>query len=242
VKGSDKNLVDLINADPLLGNFNNFNNIENAISKSSNGFKTGPTGGFSATSDKAWASTIQDGTSTSDAAVIWNGSNGPQGGNDALYGGSNHDLLQGQAGNDLIEGRAGNDTLEGGGGHDYLIGSSQGQTTLVGGPDNDTLFGSYGTDNLTGGTGEDTFILRPSFGLDVIQDFNPAEDKIWVWVNSLDTVGATNPGTVTYDQSSGSLFYNNGTGAQILGILETKPLSSDLSLGTDLATNNIFLT
>ena len=30
---TNKGLIDLINSDPLIGNFNNFNNIENALRK-----------------------------------------------------------------------------------------------------------------------------------------------------------------------------------------------------------------
>ena len=43
VLSTNKGLIDLVNSDPLIGNFNNFNNIENALTKDAmNDFLTNP--------------------------------------------------------------------------------------------------------------------------------------------------------------------------------------------------------
>ena len=42
ISGTDKGFLDLVNADPIIGNFNNFNNIENAVTKAIDGFDTPP--------------------------------------------------------------------------------------------------------------------------------------------------------------------------------------------------------
>ncbi len=77
-----------------------------------------------------------------------------------ITGTSRRDVLVGSDGNDRIEGRRGLDTILGGAGNDIILG----------GP---------GVDILTGGAGRDTFVFESvDEGLDVIRDFNPAEDLI----------------------------------------------------------------
>src|SRR5262249_37952355 len=97
---TDKGIIDLINSDPLIGNFNNFSNIENALTKPSNGFTINP-GGTTGTAgvDKVWTSPNTAGTATGEPAKSFDA----LGGNDALYGRSNTppvgDTLTGGAGN-----------------------------------------------------------------------------------------------------------------------------------------------
>src|SRR6266540_4043162 len=55
---TDKGSIDLVNADPMIGNFNRFKNIQNALTNASNGFTINP-GGATGTAgvDKDWTST-----------------------------------------------------------------------------------------------------------------------------------------------------------------------------------------
>jgi serralysin len=68
-------------------------------------------------------------------------------------------------GSGIIAGGNGGETLDGRGGDDFLFG----------GNGSDRLIGGDGNDRLTGGNGGDTFVFGPSFGLDVVTDFTPAD-------------------------------------------------------------------
>jgi Ca2+-binding RTX toxin-like protein len=76
--------------------------------------------------------------------------------------------LAGNSGNNILSGLEGNDVLRGNAG-------------------NDTLIGGQGNDALYGGTGSDTFVFAPESGLDIIYDFNAAEDKLDLRGYSIDT-------------------------------------------------------
>ncbi|MBE9137900.1 endonuclease/exonuclease/phosphatase family protein [Nodosilinea sp. LEGE 07088] len=77
-----------------------------------------------------------------------------------IVGTNGRDVLIGTDSADRIEGRRGLDTLIGGAGDDILL-------------------GGRGIDLLTGGEGRDTFVYEAvNEGLDIIRDFNPAEDVI----------------------------------------------------------------
>ncbi|HHP7230484.1 MAG TPA: S8 family serine peptidase [Xenococcaceae cyanobacterium] len=88
-------------------------------------------------------------------------------GNDALLGQKDLDLLFGGQGRDVINGGAGDDSIEGGDDDDLLLG----------GIGRDILFGGEGTDTLVGGSNIDGFILQPSTGGDLIQDFQVGQDR-----------------------------------------------------------------
>lgn len=77
----------------------------------------------------------------------------------ALNGTSGPDAIYGTPGNDTIDGHAGNDTIVAGNGDDYIIGDT-------------------GDDDLTGGSGADTFVFRPGFGHDTIEDFTSSQSDI----------------------------------------------------------------
>jgi large repetitive protein len=220
VLSQNKGLIDLVNSDPLIGRFNNFSNIENALTKdATDGFLTAPantTPPLTSGADKVWSSTTESGTGTGETHVTYD----VLAGNDALYGTNNtsdpSDSLTGNVGNDMIDGRAGADIVNGGANNDFLFGGL-GNDILDGGTGNDRLFGSYGFDSLTGGAGADDFIVRKG-DFDNIVDFDESQgDRIVVWVQSLDETGATTPHTVTYDQPSGTLSVDGAPVAHLDG-------------------------
>ncbi|MEG3972889.1 hypothetical protein QUA00_35585 [Microcoleus sp. T2B6] len=92
------------------------------------------------------------------------------GGDDDASGYEGNDSLIGGDGNDNLFGNAGNDTLLGGAGNDYLDGADG----------DDSLVGGGGNDRLLGKAGRDTFIFDGASGLDTINDFVVADDKIQV--------------------------------------------------------------
>ncbi len=104
--------------------------------------------------------------------------------NDTIQGGFGNDILHGGDGNDFIYGNQDNDTLNGGAGNDYLSGQG-GDDVIDGGEGNDNLIGSNGSDTLSGGAGNDTFGFTSldDTGVDLILDFNPAEDRISFYPN-----------------------------------------------------------
>ena len=226
---TNKNLIDLVNSDPLIGNFNNFNNIENALLKPSNDFRISPVGGLPGV-EKDWLSSDTTGTATGETAVTFDA----LGGNDAVYGRSNTqqgglvgDTLTGGAANNLVDGRAGNDVIDMSAqtGNNYLYGGL-GNDTLKGGSGDDTLVGSYGVDTLTGNGGADIFILQRG-GIETITDFTPGTDKLWIGTfNGTATPGATffgnglatapNGTDAVYDPSNGNLYFDpDGTGTGV---------------------------
>jgi len=229
---TDKGSIDLVNADPLIGNFNRFKNIQNALTNASNGFTINP-GGATGTAgvDKDWTSPDTTGTATGETAKTFDA----VAGNDALYGRNNTspagDTLSGGAGNNLVDGRDGNDIIDmsGQSGNNYLYGGL-GNDTLKGGSGNDTLVGSYGVDTLTGNGGSDVFILQRG-GIEKITDFTPGTDKLWVGTfNGTATPGATfsaaglagaPAGTdAVYDPSNGSFYFDpDGTGTGVDPVL-----------------------
>ena len=87
-----------------------------------------------------------------------------------LDGGPGHDILYGgpEGGDDALTGGTGDDKLYGGKGDDTLNGGA-GDDTLRGGPDDDTL---------NGGAGADTFFLAPGGGDDTVLDFGHGADRI----------------------------------------------------------------
>jgi hypothetical protein len=125
-------------------------------------------------------------------------------GNDALYGGVGDDWLYGEAGDDTLYGEDGEDHLYGGDGSDVLRGGNgndpllaggdgrdsvrgdAGNDRLEGGAGDDELYGGPGADVLVGGEGADAFFWMsladwdPVAGTDTIEDYNPAEDKLWI--------------------------------------------------------------
>jgi len=117
--------------------------------------------------------------------------------NDTLTGDGNANIIDGGAGNDTMNGGAGTDTVSYasatagvsvslalttaqntiGAGTDTLslfenlTGSAFGDT-LIGNTAINRIDGGAGGDTLTGGTGADIFAFKPSFGADVITDFD----------------------------------------------------------------------
>lgn len=218
---TDKGLIDLINADPLIGNFNSFSNIENAVGKAGNGFTTGSSPVITAGFDKIWSSPSVTGTAVNETPAPAGGIDG-LGGNDAIYGRNNAagttELLSGGAGADMVDGRDGRDTVSGGAGNDYLFGSL-GADSISGGDGNDILFGGYGPDSLTGNAGSDTFILRMG-DFETITDFDVtagAGDTLKIWLESLDNTAASGSYVVDYDEANGILLVDGTPVVQLIG-------------------------
>ncbi len=78
---------------------------------------------------------------------------------DKIAGNNEQNKLDGSSGNDQLSGRGGDDVLIGGLGNDYISGGE-------------------GVDRLYGGTGHDQFVFNSGGGLDIVYDFNVAEDGI----------------------------------------------------------------
>ena len=108
--------------------------------------------------------------------------------------------IQGGPGNDEIHSNTGNDTLYGGPGDDYIV-STGGDNTLYGGPGDDslriddegsnTIYPGTGDNRIYLGEGPDTvaIALKPDVvwgGIDIIDGFNPAEDRIDLSAFNLD--------------------------------------------------------
>lgn len=161
-------------------------------------------------------------------------------GNHYINGGAGSDTLFGGSGADRIDGGSDDDKLVGGKGDDILFGSS-GKDILIGGNGNDYLQGDSGDDILIGGAGSDKFAFATGskfdireLGVDIINDFTPAQDKIQlskytftalsnsVFPTALDsadfatvtndTLAAVSSAKIVYNSVNGSLFYNpNGS-------------------------------
>ena len=108
--------------------------------------------------------------------------------------------IHGGPGNDEIHSNTGNDTLYGGPGDDYIV-SMGGNNTLYGGPGDDylrthkegnnTIYPGTGDNRIYLGEGPDTVViaLKPDVvwgGIDLIDGFNPAEDRIDLSAFNLD--------------------------------------------------------
>lgn len=96
-------------------------------------------------------------------------------GDDTLFGNSDDDTIAGGDGSDIVRGGQGDDFLFGNQGDDTLFGD-RGNDFLAGGQGNDYLVGSQGNNTLHGGRGADNFVLIDKPGLDIILDFNSAEE------------------------------------------------------------------
>ncbi|WP_376094551.1 SdrD B-like domain-containing protein [Roseomonas sp. CCTCC AB2023176] len=101
-------------------------------------------------------------------------------GNDHFQGEGGDDVLFGDAGDDFVESNEGDDFASGGVGNDLIIGHV-GADILVGGADRGTaalvnghIQVQYG-DWIQGNAGADRFVYRPGDGVDLLEDFNPAE-------------------------------------------------------------------
>ncbi len=168
------------------------------------------------------------------------------------------ETLAGGDDNDNIDGKGGHDRLSGGIGDDLLFGN-RGQDTLIGGVGNDTLIGGFDRDILTGGAGADRFSFGETgtsicdLGPDRITDFSSKEGDLIVLNKSTfatlksvmgsgfslgsefavvtsDRDAYRAQAAIVYNQSSGSLFYNQnganrglGSDGGAIAIFDQKP-------------------
>jgi len=153
------------------------------------------------------------------------------------------DIAKGTNGNDKIASKAkgvsgsaelvlakkGNDKVFAKDGDDTLVGS-KGNDKLHGGKGNDTLIGGPGKDKLWGDDGQDSFLFNKLAAVDVLKDFNPADDSILLARSVFDQLlpgtlapESFNDGTtpldaedrILYDKVTGAISYDpDGDGAQ----------------------------
>jgi subtilisin-like proprotein convertase family protein len=126
--------------------------------------------------EKAWGGAGNDSITGNLAANTLSGGEG----DDTMSGAAGSDSLAGGAGRDALQGGTGFDTLSGDDGDDSLSGGN-GRDELVGGGGADTLNGGGGLDSLAGGAGADVFLFAGATDIsDVVADFTPGEDVIWI--------------------------------------------------------------
>ncbi len=132
---------------------------------------------------------------------------------------------------------------------DDLLGGSKGYDLLQGREGNDRIAGNGGLDSVSGGAGSDRFYLENNAdSKDIIVDFNPNEDFIFVRAADFNGLApnafisadqfTTGTGATTanqriiYNQSTGELFYDadgSGGGAQV----QIATLLSNPTLGAE---------
>ena len=140
-------------------------------------------------------------------------------GDDRLNGGEGDDDIRGGTGNDLIFDGMGDDRIDGGDGEDRIyvfsgtneVRGGLGNDHVSGGVGEDTLHGGAGDDVLKGGGDSDTFVYGPGDGVDVIEDFSGAEDRIdlrgFAGISGLSDLTITTDGdgtTVSLDPDGGA--------------------------------------
>lgn len=184
-------------------------------------------------------------------------------GNDTLSGGEGNDTFKINVntvqGKDTINGDSGIDTLDFSGStlgikidlfntavqtvNQNLVLTVVNLENVKGGSGNDKIAGNSQNNILTGGTGRDTFVFSgnasktlASIGIDTIQDFAVADDKIQLSKSTLimlstigtlaankfsvvasDAAAAKALGAIAYNSTNGKLFYNSNLGADGFG-------------------------
>jgi Ca2+-binding RTX toxin-like protein len=81
-------------------------------------------------------------------------------------------LTTGDGNNDVLIAGAGNDILITGNGNNARLHAGAGTDTMTGGTGTDTFFAGTGSDTMYGGGGDDTYIIGPTFGQDVINNYH----------------------------------------------------------------------
>ena len=155
-------------------------------------------------------------------------------------GGNGHDTITGNGAGNVLNGMGGNDTLLGLVGNDYLLG----------GPGNDIIRSGPGNDTTSGGANNDIFFfndaLSSTANRDTIQDYNTAQDAIWL-ENAIFTrlapAAHLNPAYfrlanaavdandfIIYNRAAGLLLYDpDGSAARAafqIAVLSNKPILS----------------
>ena len=113
----------------------------------------------------------------------------------------------------------------------FLIGEGYGDI-LIGGSGSDTINGGKGDDSLTGGDGADRFnFAGPGSGIDLIDDFLPGTDKIWL-DPSYGLTAANISSHIGYEPVS-------GRSVIVLGNGDVIQLNATIVAATDLLFDNV---
>ena len=176
-------------------------------------------------------------------------------GQDTVYGGDGADTLRGGGGKDVLHGGTGSDEIHGGQGEDTIF-AGENDDTVFAGEQNDLVLGGLGRDRLflgngddrfvdtaqtgiagqdtvTGGAGVDSFVFGPGIGGDVITDFTPGTDRLWLddalWAGSLTEAQVVS--NFASDTGPDVLFdFGGGNTILLQGVASVTGLSGDLDL------------
>ncbi len=96
-------------------------------------------------------------------------------GDDDLNGGRGADVIDGGVGRDLLLGGDGDDALSGGADVDVLDGGEGDDVLIAAG--GDYLVGGAGNDRMALGAGADRIVLSADDGVDIVEQFDPSEDR-----------------------------------------------------------------
>lgn len=138
-------------------------------------------------------------------------------GTDWVVGGQDDDQIFGDSGDDIVYGNMGNDIAYGGAGADIVRGG-QGNDVISGDDGDDWLAGDRGSDNITGGKGADIFYSFAGAGVDLITDFNRAEnDRIQLDPGQAHTVYQSGANTVIDLGNGDQIILANYTATNLTG-------------------------
>jgi hypothetical protein len=144
------------------------------------------------------------------------------------------DRFSAAGGDDVVFAGAGQDQVEGGQGFDKLYGGA-GNDVLKGGPGDDRIKGEAGDDILQGGAGADSFVFA-AYGVsgsgfagdDVIEDFDPAEDRIVLVGGYAAQVLLQTPGLLQQQQDGTRIRYADNGASILLKGIKGAALSADM--------------
>lgn len=160
-----------------------------------------------------------------------------------ISGGPGNDVIDGSNDPDEIHGEDGDDTLYGHGGDDLLFGGN-GDDVLFGGAGDDTLDGGAGNDTLWTGSGNNTIVFRDGYGSDVVMDFTPGSDVVWLTASGIETWDDLLPRLTTDPDGTAVLVLDDGSRLRFEGLTLDELSESDfiidpppvcLARGTPLA-------
>lgn len=182
--------------------------------------------------DELWAGDGEDVVFGDGGNDTLSGANG----HDTIWGGTGDDLIFGVDGDDLMSGGGDNDTIWAGTGNDTLWGDA-GDDQLYGVAGNDLLVGHAGNDTLWGGDGADVFVMRQSFGADVVADFDGAEgdalrldDALWAASGTLTAAQVVSTFGALNGLGNVMLTFDGGESLTLTGVTSLTGLDAYISI------------